>query len=213
MTFALFSRGRIVNLVHTVYAKTQEILVMYKTVSYFSIMIFFITAVISINAAHGSDDDRDDGFEYNATITSVDYNKKTFVAGWHTFKARRAKIEAEHGPSWLKFCYIRPGQYLEVKGWPRAEYIVATEIEIKSGYDGQCHDPNGEKTKIKGKITQIGNKSIEVDFKYDITITNNTKFRKNADSISDLYNDQKVVVKGWLQTDGTIKAKVVKAKN
>lgn len=174
--------------------------------SFFVFVLFsFAIAAISINIACA-----DDGIEYYGTISSINYNKKKFVADGRTFKARSyTEIEAEHGP-YLRFCHLRIGHYVEVKGWPRPNYVDALEIEVKN-YNGEdCKKSN--KITVKGNISLIDTGTSTIVVKNEtIKIIGRTKFKGNASGISELYLNQLVKVKGLRQPSGIIKAVRIRA--
>ncbi|HHT9124810.1 MAG TPA: DUF5666 domain-containing protein [Candidatus Brocadiia bacterium] len=169
-------------------------------------LLFFTTGAISINTAQA-----DDGIKYYGTITSINYSKKTFVAGGRTFKTSNyTEIEADHGPH-LTFCYLQIGHYVEVSGWERPTYVDAIEIEVKN-YNGTGCQASGNIT-IKDNISLIDiNASVIVVKNYTVSIRGSTKFKGTASDISGLYQGQLVKVKGLPQTDGTVKATLVKAR-
>lgn len=180
---------------------------MHKVLSYFFV-IFFIAVTVFINTTRAEDE-----IEYYGTITSINYNTMTFIAGWYTFKASPyTEIEAEHGGR-INFCYLRTGHYIKVEGWPVASYVDAKKIEVKNFAGNEtCHSTTSKIT-VKGNISLIDiNTSTIVVKNYTVKITPNTKFKGTASNISQLYQNQLVNVKGKLQTNGTVKATLINAK-
>lgn len=168
--------------------------------------VLFFTAITSIGTVQA-----DDGYEYYGTITSIDYNNKTFVVGGRTFKTYSyTKIETEHGP-YLSFCYLQIGHIVEVVGWPRTGYVDATKVEVKNYNGTGCHASSD--ITFKGNISLIDiNASTIVVKNYTIKITPKTKFKGTASNISQLYQNQLVNVKGLLQPNGTVKATLINAR-
>lgn len=175
------------------------------------------------------------------TISSIDNNNTSFTIMTQSNQsfvilANTAQIKAEHVPCayWLNFSDLQAGHQVKAEGGLLNGTLQAYEVEV---YNYTCPgatttttttiptttttipgQPVQNLTIVKGKIAAITPdplKSEEGEFVVKgetIEVSSSTKFKGTTTSFSGLSIGQKITAKGKLQTDGKIKARVIKTK-
>jgi len=159
---------------------------------------------IKVKSYYGDDDDNEMEFKGFIDSLGTDY---LIVNGMRFYTDNKTKVFLDdHRPGSLSD--LNAGQFVEVKAFLQTDgTYLARKIDIENDY-------NYRKIHFTGIIDSVGSDFIMV-FGYTVYVNENTEIfghKHTMLTIDDLEKGQRVKVKGYFQTDGSILATSIKVK-